>query len=225
MKLKGVKTVGMHWTLPPELAEEDLCCFPELSWREVVDIYSIFSCPSIDYIASESRDVVLLFKKYVHDLRTKLRNENPSYRQRVDYARQIVEAVARMHAKGIMHRDLKIDNVLEDDDGSLAITGFGAPSINDCTVRQIYGMIMAICGPPSAAFIDWANETNPGAEMISVDLLESMLEIDPSKRISAAAALRHPFFTTAPAVEAPTPNAGPQSEHADALPGLRTMPF
>jgi serine/threonine-protein kinase len=43
----------------------------------------------------------------------------------IDWARQLAEALAYMHAKGITHRDLKPENVLVGPDGVLKIADFG----------------------------------------------------------------------------------------------------
>ncbi|EPQ28737.1 uncharacterized protein PFL1_06869 [Pseudozyma flocculosa PF-1] len=47
----------------------------------------------------------------------------------------------------------------------------------------------------------------PTAHPLAIDLLEKLLKFDPTQRISADEALRHPYFTTSAAV-APQPHAG-----------------
>jgi serine/threonine protein kinase len=41
------------------------------------------------------------------------------------YAAQIALAVGYLHSKGIMHRDLKLENILVDDAGYLKIIDYG----------------------------------------------------------------------------------------------------
>jgi serine/threonine protein kinase len=41
------------------------------------------------------------------------------------YTAQIVLAVGELHSKGIMHRDLKLENIMVDEDGYLKLIDYG----------------------------------------------------------------------------------------------------
>ncbi|KAE8270286.1 hypothetical protein A4X09_0g2042 [Tilletia walkeri] len=58
----------------------------------------------------------------------------------------------------------------------------------------------------------------PKAHPLAIDLLEKLLRFDPSERISADEALRHPYFTTSAAVENPLASIVVRSEHEPASP-------
>lgn len=45
------------------------------------------------------------------------------------YAAQIVLAIGELHSKGIMHRDLKLENILVDERGYLKIIDYGLAKI------------------------------------------------------------------------------------------------
>jgi serine/threonine protein kinase len=45
------------------------------------------------------------------------------------YFKQLVEGVGYCHSQGVCHRDLKLENLLLDDDGNLKITDFGHAGI------------------------------------------------------------------------------------------------
>lgn len=41
------------------------------------------------------------------------------------YAAQIILAIGELHKKGIMHRDLKLENIMVDEDGYLKLIDYG----------------------------------------------------------------------------------------------------
>ena len=58
-------------------------------------------------------------------LRTRLQKSPISLRKAVEYARQAAEALAAAHDKGVVHRDIKPDNLFLTADGRLKILDFG----------------------------------------------------------------------------------------------------
>ncbi len=58
------------------------------------------------------------------DLRARIENDI-SERQSVQYLRQIASALSAVHAKGVLHRDLKPGNIMLRKDGSIALIDFG----------------------------------------------------------------------------------------------------
>ncbi len=76
------------------------------------------------------------------DLRATLKVA-PAPRKALDYARQIGEGLAAIHAAGIVHRDLKPGNIMVRADGSLAIADFGlAKQLDAFVARTREGMAM-----------------------------------------------------------------------------------
>jgi serine/threonine protein kinase len=76
------------------------------------------------------------------DLRATLKVA-PASRKALDYARQIGEGLAAIHAAGIVHRDLKPGNIMVRTDGSLAIADFGlAKQLDAFVARTREGMAM-----------------------------------------------------------------------------------
>lgn len=59
------------------------------------------------------------------------------------YIAQIVMAIGHLHSKGIMHRDLKLENVLVSESGYLKIIDYGLAKLSsDTSLAQTY------CGTP-----------------------------------------------------------------------------
>lgn len=60
------------------------------------------------------------------------------------YAAQIVLALGELHKKGIMHRDMKLENILVDNSGYLKIIDFGLAKI----LNQGDSLAQSYCGTP-----------------------------------------------------------------------------
>jgi serine/threonine protein kinase len=59
------------------------------------------------------------------------------------YAAQIILAVGELHNKGIMHRDLKLENIMVDEDGYLKLIDYGlAKTVTEGQLATSY------CGTP-----------------------------------------------------------------------------
>mmetsp|Transcript_9008 Transcript_9008/g.26206 ORF Transcript_9008/g.26206 Transcript_9008/m.26206 type:complete len:204 (-) Transcript_9008:678-1289(-) len=180
------------------------------------------------------------------------------------YAFQICRGLAFCHSRGVMHRDLKPQNLLVSRDGKLKLADFGlarafcppirplthevvtlwyrppeilmgsqtyAPPVDvwaigailaECTTKRpflpgdseidelfkifrIFGTPNEEVWPGCTALQDWnpafpnwprlnVSKFVPGLEEAGVDLLKEMMRYDPRERISAKAAMAHPYF-------------------------------
>ncbi|KAJ9125094.1 hypothetical protein QFC22_000047 [Naganishia vaughanmartiniae] len=80
-----------------------------LGWEESPEYISIF----LEYVPGGS--IASVYRKHQKFEEEVIKN----------FTKQILSGLAYLHAKGILHRDLKADNILVDSDGTCKITDFG----------------------------------------------------------------------------------------------------
>src|SRR5690606_28873305 len=82
----------------------------------VVDIY--------DYGVHDGREFIAMEYFPCGDLKARLQNP-VSEQEALDYLERIAEALAAVHAEGILHRDLKPPNIMLREDGEVVLIDFG----------------------------------------------------------------------------------------------------
>ncbi|KAJ8751302.1 hypothetical protein K2173_016484 [Erythroxylum novogranatense] len=63
------------------------------------------------------------------------------------YFQQLISAVGYCHSRGVFHRDLKLENLLLDDNGNLKVSDFGLSAITEQI--QPDGLLHTLCGTPA----------------------------------------------------------------------------
>ncbi|KAK7340037.1 hypothetical protein VNO77_20729 [Canavalia gladiata] len=63
------------------------------------------------------------------------------------YFRQLISAVKHCHSRGVFHRDLKLDNILIDENGNLKVSDFGLSAVKG-QIRPD-GLLHTVCGTPT----------------------------------------------------------------------------
>uniref|UniRef100_A0A0E0LCE7 non-specific serine/threonine protein kinase n=1 Tax=Oryza punctata TaxID=4537 RepID=A0A0E0LCE7_ORYPU len=62
------------------------------------------------------------------------------------FFQQLVSAVAYCHSRGVYHRDIKLDNLLVDEQGNLKVADFGLSALADMSRREVH--LQTVCGTP-----------------------------------------------------------------------------
>jgi serine/threonine protein kinase/Tol biopolymer transport system component len=92
----------------------------------IVTIYDIGSDAGLDYIAMEYVAGTTLEKA--------IGARGVEFRQAIPWAIQISDALARAHAKGIVHRDVKPGNVMVDETGGVKVLDFGLSKLVEAPI-------------------------------------------------------------------------------------------
>ncbi len=90
-----------------------------LSNANIVSVYDVSHSDGLDYIVMELIDGMTL-KQYMQKRGTPL-----NWREALHFITQILRALSHAHSRGIIHRDIKPQNILVLRDGSVKVTDFG----------------------------------------------------------------------------------------------------
>ena len=94
----------------------------KLSHPNIVGVYDVSRTDHIEYIVMELIDGITL-KQYLQD-------HGPiDAPQAVDFSLQIARALSHAHGKGIVHRDIKPQNILVVDNGVVKVADFGIANL------------------------------------------------------------------------------------------------
>ncbi len=100
-----------------------------LSHNNIVSVYDVGVQGEIHYIVMEYVEGITL-KAYLKE------NGPLSWEQAIDFATQIASAMQHAHRKGIVHRDIKPQNILVTKDEVLKVTDFGiARAVSSFTMK------------------------------------------------------------------------------------------
>ena len=95
-----------------------------LSSPHIVDIYDVAFTGRSKYIVMEYIEGITL-REYMR------RNAPLGVEKSLDFAMQILSALQHAHEKGVVHRDIKPQNIMVQADGKLKVTDFGIAQITD----------------------------------------------------------------------------------------------
>ncbi|MBR5342550.1 MAG: Stk1 family PASTA domain-containing Ser/Thr kinase [Oscillospiraceae bacterium] len=95
-----------------------------LSHPNIVAVYDVSHSDSMEYIVMELIDGITL-KQYM-DRRGIL-----SWKEAVHFSKQIARALGHAHERGIIHRDIKPQNIMLLRDGSIKVADFGIASLEN----------------------------------------------------------------------------------------------
>ena len=96
----------------------------QLSHPNIVSVYDVSCSDDIDYIVMELIDGVTL-KQYME------RRGKMDWREALHFITQIMRGLSHAHSRGIIHRDIKPQNIMVLRDGSVKVADFGIACLAD----------------------------------------------------------------------------------------------
>jgi len=90
----------------------------QLSHANIVSVYDVSRSGDTEYIVMELVDGITL-KQYME------RRGKMDWREALHFITQIMRALSHAHSRGIIHRDIKPQNIMVLRDGSVKVTDFG----------------------------------------------------------------------------------------------------
>jgi len=116
----ALKVLSEHFTTDRQRLqrfEREARVVSALNHPNIVTVFEIGQSDSVPFIAMELVDG--------QSLRQMLRSGGLPLRKLLDLATQIAEGLARAHEAGVVHRDLKPDNIMVTPDGGVKVLDFG----------------------------------------------------------------------------------------------------
>lgn len=102
----------------------------KLSHNNIVSIYDVSHKEGLEYIVMELIDGITL-KDYME------RKGKLSWQESLFFAQQIAKALAHAHSRGIVHQDIKPQNILLLRDGTVKVTDFGIARLDSTQDTKI----------------------------------------------------------------------------------------
>ena len=103
--------------------EQEARAAGQINHPNILSVYDVGMHGGIPFIVSELLEG--------ESLRSRLQKSPVPLRKAVEYARQAAEALAAAHDKGVVHRDIKPDNLFVTSDGRLKVLDFGIAKLKD----------------------------------------------------------------------------------------------
>lgn len=138
----AIKVIDKEKTLKAGLSEQikrEISVMKLVSHPNVLQLFEVMATKSKIYIVLEYAKGGELFNKVAKG------------RLKEDIARwifqQLLSALDCCHRRGVYHRDLKLENLLIDEDGGLKVSDFGLSALAESTRQD--GLLHTICGTPA----------------------------------------------------------------------------
>ena len=101
-----------------------------LNHKNIVKVYDVSNNPNLQYIVMEYVDGITL-KDYIDEQKVL------NWRDAVHFTTQILRALSHAHEKGVVHRDVKPQNIMLLENGDIKVMDFGIARVTGIETRTI----------------------------------------------------------------------------------------
>ena len=110
--------------------------------KDIVNVFDVFYENNTAYIVMEYIEGILL-EDYIEQ------NEKLSVKDTLNIIRPVISAVKKIHASGIIHRDISPDNIFITENGDVKLFDFGTAVLNDgMKVMSIENIVKGVYSAP-----------------------------------------------------------------------------
>ena len=154
----------------------------QLSHPNIVSVYDVSKSGDTEYIVMELIDGITL-KQYME------KRGQLSWRESLHFITQIMRALSHAHSRGIVHRDIKPQNIMVLRDGSVKVTDFGIACLENSAqtlTQEALGSVHYISPEQARGDRTDARSDIYSAGVVLYEMLTSRLPFEGDSAVSVA---------------------------------------
>lgn len=153
-----------------------------LSHPNIVSVYDVSKGGDVEYIVMELMDGITL-KQYME------KRGQLSWRESLHFITQIMRALQHAHSRGVVHRDIKPQNMMVLRDGSLKVTDFGIACLGNAAqtlTQEALGSVHYISPEQARGERSSARSDIYSAGVVLYEMLTNRLPFEGDSAVSVA---------------------------------------
>ncbi len=153
-----------------------------LSHPNIVSVYDVSKGGDVEYIVMELMDGITL-KQYME------KRGQLSWRESLHFITQIMRALQHAHSRGVVHRDIKPQNMMVLRDGSLKVTDFGIACLGNAAqtlTQEALGSVHYISPEQAKGERSSARSDIYSAGVVLYEMLTNRLPFEGDSAVSVA---------------------------------------